>query len=326
MAKPRLTIIGLGRTGASLGLALQQETINFEIIGHDKDSERAAAARKAGAVSKTEWNLHRAYADADMVILAVPFGELADLFVQISEDLKEGSLIFCITDAMQPTLDLAAAHLPASAQVVVADPILTGLGDLPGERADLFQEAIFCIAPSPKASTNAVDLAINLIARVKAQPLFIDPLEHDGVVAGVDQLPQLMAVILMRMMAGGESWRDGKKLAGRNFAQATEISASASQMASSLAANRANVLRWLGQLQTEMAVWEQALSPGNEENLSALLDAAIDMRLRWEHEAQLKQWDERRQVIQAATNRDDPGIFRQMFMGNLFGGNRKKDN
>ena len=36
MSKPILTIIGLGLTGAGLGLALQQDTTNFEIVGHDK--------------------------------------------------------------------------------------------------------------------------------------------------------------------------------------------------------------------------------------------------------------------------------------------------
>jgi hypothetical protein len=50
------------------------------------------------------------------------------------------------------------------------------------------------------------------------------------------------------------------------------------------------------------------------------------MRLRWEHEAELKQWDERRALMQASSSQDEPGLFRQMFMGNLFSGSRKKDN
>ncbi len=322
MAKPKLTIIGLGRTGASLGLALQLEALSFELVGHDKDTETAAVARKAGAVDKTEWNLHKAYADANMVILAVPFGELAELFAQMKDELKPNCTLLCLTKAMQPTLDLAAEVLPASIQVITADPILTGMGDIPGNRADLFEEAIFCIAPSLTASENAVELCVNLISRVKAQPLFIDPIEHDGVVAGVEQLPRLMAMMLMRMMGRGESWRDGKKLAGRQFAQSTEMSASPSQMSSSLTANRANIQRWMSELQAEMDVWAQALAPGNEENLTGLLEEAVDLRLRWEHEVKLKEWDERRQLLRESAKRDEPSLMRQMFMGNIFGGRR----
>ena len=325
MAKPKLTIIGLGRTGASLGLALKAEALSFELVGHDKDSETAGIARKAGAVDKTEWNLHNAYADANMVILAVPFGELAELFALMKDELKPGCTLLCLTKTMQPTLDLAADLLPASVQVITADPILTGMGDLPGDRADLFEEAIFCIAPSLTASEPAVELCTNLITRIKAQPLFIDPVEHDGVVAGVEQLPRLMAMILMRMMGQGDGWRDGKKLAGRQFAQSTEMSASPSQMSSSLTANRANIQRWMSELQAEMDVWAQALAPGNEEELTGLLEEAVDLRLRWEHEVKLKEWDERRQMLRESAKRDEPSLMRQMFMGNIFGGRRGAD-
>jgi len=325
MAKPKLTIIGLGRTGASLGLALKSEPLAFELVGHDKESEAAAVARKIGAVDKTEWNLHRAYADANLVILAVPFGELAELFTQMRDELKPDCTLLCLTNAMQPTLELAAQLLPASVQVIVAHPILTGLEDGAGQRADLFEEAVFCIAPSPTAETSAVELCTNLISRIKAQPLFIDPVEHDGMVAGVEQLPQLMASMLVRMMGRSEGWRDGKKLAGRQFAHSTEITASPSQMGSSLVANRANMQRWLKNFQAEMALWEQALAPGNEEALTGLLEEAVDLRLKWEHEARLKQWDERRELLRESAKRDEPGMFRQMFMGNLLGGRRRDE-
>ncbi len=59
MAKPIITIIGLGLTGTSMGLALQREAGEFEIVGHDKLPEVAQAACKAGAVQRTEWNLFR---------------------------------------------------------------------------------------------------------------------------------------------------------------------------------------------------------------------------------------------------------------------------
>ena len=37
MSKPVITIIGLGVVGTSIGLALQREAGNFEIVGHDKN-------------------------------------------------------------------------------------------------------------------------------------------------------------------------------------------------------------------------------------------------------------------------------------------------
>ena len=93
MAKPIISIIGLGLRGASMGSALQREDGNFEIVGHDKAPEAAQAARKQGAVQRTEWNLHRACDGADMVLAAVPSSELGELMQQIAEDLKPGSCV-----------------------------------------------------------------------------------------------------------------------------------------------------------------------------------------------------------------------------------------
>ena len=42
-------------------------------------------------------------------------------------------------------------------------------------------------------------------------------------IAGVEQLPQLLAAVLMQMNSATVSWRDVKRLAGRSFAQATAL-------------------------------------------------------------------------------------------------------
>ena len=80
MAKPKITIIGLGTTGASMGLALQKEEGSFTIVSHDRDPDAAREATRLGAVQRTEWNLHNACDEADLIILAVPLNELGELF------------------------------------------------------------------------------------------------------------------------------------------------------------------------------------------------------------------------------------------------------
>ena len=79
MAKPIISIIGLGLTGTSVGLGLQRTPGEFEIVGHDKDPDATGAAKKLGAINRGEWNLHRAYENADLVVLAVPLSELDEL-------------------------------------------------------------------------------------------------------------------------------------------------------------------------------------------------------------------------------------------------------
>ena len=56
----RITIIGQGLIGGSLGMALKQAKLGPEVVGHDKDRGVATRAKKAGASDRTEPNLFKA--------------------------------------------------------------------------------------------------------------------------------------------------------------------------------------------------------------------------------------------------------------------------
>ena len=54
----RITIIGLGLIGTSLGLALKKSGLkDVEIMGHDREPANGATARKRGAVDRTSYSL-----------------------------------------------------------------------------------------------------------------------------------------------------------------------------------------------------------------------------------------------------------------------------
>ncbi len=52
MAKAIVTILGLGVTGSSLGLALKKAQADVEVVGHDKVPEAGQAAKKLSAVDR----------------------------------------------------------------------------------------------------------------------------------------------------------------------------------------------------------------------------------------------------------------------------------
>jgi prephenate dehydrogenase len=328
MAKPKITIIGLGVTGASMGLALQKEEADFEIVGHDKSQDAVAAARKAGAVNRTDWNLHGACENADLLITAVPLLELDELYAQIAEDLKPGCMVLGVVSLMEPAIAAADRSIPEHAHFVAGHPVLTGVGGALSMRADLFQDVVFSLASSVHTDASAMQLASDFVDRVGATPLFVDAMEHDGIMAEVEQLPRVVAAALMRLSASSAGWREARRLAGRQFAQATELGGSANQLYSSLRANREKVLVRLRQLQQELGDWVALLEqdPEAEETdpLLDLLERVEGERLDLEVHAELKNWDEGSPTAED-TNKADSGFMRQMFLGNMFG-RRSSDN
>lgn len=324
MSKPVVTIIGLGLTGAGLGLALQREEATFEIVGHDKAPDVAQAAKRVGAVQRIEWNLHRAVEPAELVVVAVPLSELDELFAQIAEDLRPGCLVLALTSLLQPAIVLADKHLPTHAHFVAGHPILTGMGGEPTPRIDLYEQVVFALAAGAKTDAAGVQLASDFVDRVGATPLFVDALEHDGIIAGVEQLPQIMAAALMQTSAAGAGWREARRLAGRYFAGGTNFGESPAGLAYGVRANRENLLLRLRQMQQALGEWADLVAAppaeGAPDALLAALEDATVARTTWEAQAMLKNWEEQAER-QAPV--ETSGFFRQMFFGNL-GGKRKQ--
>jgi prephenate dehydrogenase len=320
MAKPIITLIGLGTIGSSIGLALQRAAGNFEVVGHDKDGEATQRARRLNAVQRTDWNLHNACDGADMVVLAVPLSSLPELFTHIREDLKPETLILILVNVLQPALELAKTHLSGQRHIVVGHPILTGIGGLLMPRADLFDEATFCLSTSAETDPAAMQLATDLVERLAAKPLFVDAQEHDGLIAGVEQLPQLVAAAVTALNTTATGWREGQRLAGRQFAQATESGGSAQTLFAAWQANRTNLLLRIAQLQQELTDWQALLTgeppDGQPHPLLARLEQVEEARLRWEGQALLKQWED---VPPPPSRAESRGMLQQMFLGGLLG-------
>src|SRR5512142_2838744 len=80
VAMPQLTIVGMGLIGTSLGLAVRQSKLGYQVVGHDLHHEATGKARKLGAVDRAEWNLPAAVEAADLVVVATPVLAVEQVF------------------------------------------------------------------------------------------------------------------------------------------------------------------------------------------------------------------------------------------------------
>lgn len=323
-SKPIITILGLGVTGTSVGLALQQANAAVEIVGHDKAPDAAREAGKVKAVHRTEWNLYKACERASVIILAMPLDEADATLELLKDDIGAGVLVLMIADTLTPAAAILTQRLAGKTHSVVGRPILNGVGGVVAPRADLFEKVVFVLAAGAETDPAALELASNFVETIGAQPLYMDPQEHDGIIAGVEQLPQLLALALVHMLARGPAWQEAKRLAGRTFAQSTGLGRSGASLARSLTANRENLLLRLEQFELELALWKQWLAEdaapaGDEHPAAAAIQFASAEREKWEAQAFLKSW-EVGPTVQADTSGGN-SIFRSLFLGNL--GRRK---
>jgi prephenate dehydrogenase len=324
VTKPIVSIIGLGQRGAGVGLALQREPGTFAVVGHDKSPEAAQIAKRQGAIQRIEWNLHRAVEGADLVVATVPLQELDELLKLIGEDLKQGALVLAMTPLLQPAILAAERHLPRSVHFVAGRPVLVGPTQGTAASGTLFKEAVFALAAGMKTEAVAIQLASDFAGRLEATALFVDAQEHDGIMAGVEQLPQLLGAALMRLSIRGTGWREARRLAGRTFGSATEYGDDAMAIGQGLLDNRENLLLRLKQVQQELAAWAALLEapsvPGEIHPLVLALDEVVVEREVWAAQAMTKRWED--SGTQAPVQ-SQGGFLRQMFLGGM--GGRRTD-
>src|SRR6476619_3443193 len=126
----KVTIIGLGLIGASVGMRLRRWATNdgkraavLEVTGFDLNLDNQNYSKKIKAVDRTEWDLTKAVRDADLIVVAVPAQAVRDVFESIAPHLKEGAIVTDTTSTKVQVMEWANELLPAHAHFVGGHPM-----------------------------------------------------------------------------------------------------------------------------------------------------------------------------------------------------------
>lgn len=313
MSTPKITIVGLGLLGKSIGKMLCQVGGQLQVVGHDREPTVARESQRAGAVNRIHWNLLEACDGADVVIIATPLQGVQDVLRAVATDLKPGCLVMDTAILKVPVLQWADDVLPPEVNFVGGDPVVSAERRPEEEEApaNLLKGTIFCLTPSIKAAPEGIHLATDVVRLLEAQPFFLDAAEHDGLIAGIDQLPAVAALSLMEAVSGEASWREMRKLAGTLFEDTTRVlSQDPGTLRDALLLNRANVTRLVDQWIDTLQRLRATLQSEDEEGLQQTIETSTAELQRWLEDRRVGLWEK----PQAPEIPKGGG-----FMGRLFG-------
>jgi prephenate dehydrogenase len=322
MNSDRVAIIGINLVSASIAFGLQAHKEPIEVIGYDADSAVADMAKVRGALDGVTRKPGPACEGAELIIIAEPLADIEKTFAAIAPHLGSGAVVTDTARLKAPVLRWAEGSLPQQASFVgghlIPNPAVVGLRSLEGlddASADLLREALYCFTAAPSASSRAIDLCAWLAYTLGAHPFFMDVTEHDGLQAGVEGLPDLLTIALLRATIDTPGWEEMRKFAGHRFVTATEAIDDTDRHPS-LFLNRDNLLHRLDALIEELMHLRDMLSQGDEEALAQTFVDAAKGRSRWMRERRKGMWSE----DGTFDTRDVSGTAQQigrMFFGNL---------
>ncbi len=284
----RITIIGLGQIGSSMGLAIKRNLVaqkgpKVEIVGVDREPETAARSRKVGAIDRIEYGIPVSVDGASLVIIATPVSAMPEVMELIGPALKQGAIVIDVGSTKGNVLKWADELLPDHVNFVGGHPMAgSEIPGVAGSRADLFDGRIFCVTPSTRAHADAVKTVIDIIYHLGAEPFFVDAEEHDGLVGGISHLPIALSVSLMNLMRKEPAWRAMGRLAAGSFESMTRVSSGSPEMHKSIfTTNNQQMVRWIDAYIEELKNLRRSIAEGDDEELLKNLKQAARAHDRW---------------------------------------------
>ena len=277
--RKRITIIGLGLIGGSLGLALKAAGIpDAEIVGHDRARDAANKARKMGAIDRAEHNLRRAVEQAGMVVIATPVLAVREVMQQIAPDLPDGCVVTDTGSTKEMILEWAAELLPPSVSFIGGHPMAgKDTQGIDNAEADLFRDRAYCLCPAVNAHEDAVRAVAGLVTLVGAEPLYLHPKEHDQYAAAVSHLPLLLSAALFSLLRASPAWNDLAPMASSGFRDVTRLASGDPRMSHDIfLTNRDAVVHWLDRMVEELQRYRGLLQGDTEELLETFARVQID--------------------------------------------------
>lgn len=322
----QITIIGLGATGTSLGLALGTSKDQVLRVGSDADPDGIKRAQKDGAIDKGIFNLPDAVRDADAVVLCVPVSELRHTIESIHQDLKPGVVVLDTSYSPLLSTRLAGELLPADSTWFLSfTPALNPeyLYENPAQpHADAFKNGSIFLTHSLEIDSSAIDFAANLATLIGAKPIFSEITEVEGLLALAHWAPVLSSAAVQGAVMEQPGWKEARRLAGAEIIQSgmpLDILLTAAESDHGLLEARENAARMIDTLTHELGRLRDLLTEGREEELIARLREVREKREQWLLQRHRNDW-EAPDVVKPQI----PGVGERL--GRLFGfGSRRKN-
>ena len=280
----KIVIFGVGLIGGSFALALRRAGVASEVVGFGRSAATLEQARQLGILDRIGDDVAREVHDADLVLLATPVAQMADIFARIAPHLGAQTLVTDGGSTKSDVVAAARANLGARIeQFIPAHPIAGAeKSGAAAAQADLFQGKKVVLTPLPENSKVAVARVRNAWEWCGANVSELTAQQHDEVFAAVSHLPHLLSFALVHDLAQRDNRDQLLAFAASGFRDFTRIAASSPEMWRDIClANREALMRELQQYAAELHVLHQALENNDAAKLEEIFSLAREVRSAW---------------------------------------------
>jgi prephenate dehydrogenase len=275
MQPKRISILGVGLLGGSIGLAVKSRLTDCEIVGYGHRRVTLDKALEVGAIDRAAEQLSTAVDESDLVILCTPVGLFRPILQEIAGTLRPGTVVTDVGSTKRSVVRDAEQLLPSTVHFIGSHPMAgSEKRGVEYARTDLFQNALCITTPADRTNPGALETVEHLWRSIGMRITRVTPDDHDRLLAEVSHLPHAAAAALVAIQSEG-----GLRLSGKGFLDATRIAGGDGTLWRDIFLdNRDNLLASIARLKHELAQVEQMLKNNDTGALAEWLDAAAARR------------------------------------------------
>jgi len=268
----RVALIGLGLIASSMAHAMRRAGLAGEITGYARTAATRDIAREVGFCDRVCDTAAAAATGADLVVLCVPVGAMAEVAAEIAPVLAPGATVSDVGSVKAAVIAAVGPHLPAGVHFIPAHPLAGTEHSGPRSGfAELFDNR-WCILVPGDADRAAVDRLRALWAGMGANVDEMDAEHHDLVLAVTSHTPHLIAYTMVGVADDLRRVTDSEviKYSAAGFRDFTHIAASDLTMWRDVfLTNKEATLDILGRFTEELFALQRAIRMGDGDHLHA---------------------------------------------------------
>lgn len=218
-----IAIIGLGLIGGSIAKALRKSSINLKIGAFD-NKETIESALKEKLIDQKINSIEEA-AEYDFIILSLPTDLSLKFFKKLILLIKKDTIVSDVCSIKGP-FEIVWQSVESKGIYIGGHP-MTGkeVGGFKNSDPLLFENAVYIISDKAKKSKRISEF-LQFVNLLGARGIYLDPFQHDDVVANVSHLPQLLSVALLNSVSSNNMHINYLDFAAGGFRDLTRIASS----------------------------------------------------------------------------------------------------
>ena len=260
----KISIIGVGLIGGSIGMAVKKRRLAHEVVGLSLHHATLVYALKNRAIDRAFHDMRKAVHNADLVILATPVNTILKLLPTLGPHLKRGCVVTDVGSTKASIVDLAEKKLPPYCYFVGSHPLAgSEKQGAAYSNPDLFSGTACIVTGTERTNRVAKEKMKAFWGQLGANVKFLSPVEHDKILAYISHLPHLLAYAMMGIIP-----TEFLEYASTGLKDTTRVAASSPNMWNDICmTNHKNILAVLDELVKFMAVYRRSIIAKDEQSL-----------------------------------------------------------